>query len=125
MILNCSYIYKRFRYVKKRKVSINICEKILSSLLHKIVNDIIENKTYVEIPRFWGSAIIYMRKINGDEFVDRYRNGEFNDVDYLVSNYTGYKISIKNSSFDEINDVTVDCDTKDKITELTNRGYRY
>lgn len=125
MIFDCSYIYKRFKYVKKRIVSIGICNKILSSLIHRIVNDVIENKTYVEIPRFWGSAIIYMRKIDGDEFIERYRNGDFNDVDYLISNYSGYNISIKNSSFDEINEVKVDDDTKSRITELTNKGYRY
>lgn len=90
-----------------------------------MIDDIIKHNTYVEIPKSWGSAMIYMKEISGDEFKNRYRNGEFQDIDYLSSGYTAYKISVKSNTFDEGFEINLNDKIEDVITKRTNKGYRY
>lgn len=125
MIVDAKYIYKRFRYVKRKMIPIGLCCNILSSILKLMTDDAIHKNTYIEIPMFWGSAMLFIRKIHGREFVERYKNGEFHDVDYIMSDYCAYRLSIKNNSFDDITEVELDEETTNEITRITNSGHIY
>lgn len=125
MIVDCKYIYRKFKYIRKKGISIDLCSSILCDILKLMIDDIIKHNTYVEIPKSWGSAMLYMKEISGDEFKDRYRNGEFQDVDYLSSGYTAYKISVKSNTFDEGFEINLNDKIEDVITKRTNKGYRY
>lgn len=125
MIVDGSRIFKRFRYVRKRIVSITKCCEIFGYALKLMVYDAIYNSTYIEIPMYWGNATLYVRKIKGREFIDRYKKGEFRDIDYIMSDYTANVLSMKNNSFDEVNDIELDDETARILTEMTNKGVRY
>lgn len=127
MIVDFKYIYKNFKYTKggRNRIPFNICSIILCDVLKAMINDIIEHNTYIEIPKSWGTAMLYMKEIKGEEFKNRYREGEFQDIDYLASDYTSYKIAVKSNTFDEGFEIDVNDEMNDIIINKTNKGYRY
>ena len=64
----------------------------------------------------------------GGDFKNAFKKGKWNDVDFLISNFTGYQLALAVKSSKrpaKEKTIYVDCKHKDRITELTNEGKRY
>ena len=86
-----------------------------------MVQDVIEKQTTFKFPpgtRAW----IEMIPISGEKFAIARKNGAFDDVDFLTSNFTGYQLYLRfNNRYGKwTKQLHVSKRYKDSITELTN-----
>lgn len=99
--------------------------QILRYFFYLMIQDIIENRVTFKFPPF-GPARTYMEMvpIHGEDFKRARKNGAFQDVDFLASNFTGYQIYIRvMTRYGKWQrQVYVSKKFKDRITELTNMG---
>lgn len=100
--------------------------KMFKYLFYLIVKDIIENNTTFKFPQ-GTSAYLEMTPVHGKDFERARQNGAFNDVDFLVSNFTGYQLYMRyNTRYGHWKkQLYVSKPWKDKITQYTNEGKHY
>ncbi len=134
--LTAKDLFTKFNYKKELKQNLDeFPEKIRNNPLHFITKvfryffylliiDIIENKTTFRFPKT-SRAYIEMLPVTDEEFIKARQNGAFQDVDFLTSNYTGYRLGLRFSTrygkWTKALHVTEKY--KDRITELTNQGH--
>jgi hypothetical protein len=65
-----------------------------------------------------------MTPVAGDNFVKARQNGAFQDVDFLVSSFTGYQLMFRKTNRYGTwrKRIFVNSKYRDMITELTNKG---
>jgi hypothetical protein len=102
---------------------------IFAKGMQLIVEDIIENNVHFLLPTLGSTeSYLYMKKTSGNDFKKAVRNGKWNDIDFLTSNFTGYQLamSVKSPKRPEKEkSIYLGYKHKDRITELTNEGKRY
>lgn len=100
--------------------------RMFKYLFYLIVKDIIENNVTFKFPP-GTSTYLEMTPIHGEDFVRARQNGAFDDVDYLVSNFTGYQLYLRyNTRYGHWRkQLYVSKPWKDKITKYTNEGKHY
>lgn len=107
----------------------SLSASIFTKGMQLIVEDIIENNIYFLLPTLSkNEAYLYMKKIQGKDFKEAFKNGKWKDVDFLESNFTGYQLalSVKSKKRPEKEKlIYLGYKHKDRITELTNEGKRY
>lgn len=100
----------------------NMLGNIFTKFMQLVITDIIENQATFKlpIPRCW----IEMVPISAEQFTRARQNGAFEDVDFLMSNFTGYQIYLRiNTRYGNWKKrIIVTKRYKDRITELTNQG---
>lgn len=69
--------------------------KLFARMFGMIVKDIIANNGAFQLPTNKRTSYIQLKAITGDMFVNMYRNGSFNGLDFLASNYTGYEFILR------------------------------
>lgn len=128
--------------VRKLKMSSEKCRKIYSDgskrdlseqifikALRMVVDDIIENNTQFKFPGMGKTqAYLQMKRTYGDKFKNAFRNGKWNDVDFITSNFSGYQMvlnmeSSKRTSRQKL--VYLSTSDKQRITDYTNQGKQY
>lgn len=129
--VTANQLYHPFKYSKwlrygkdlGKSGSMNLCAQVLKYLFYLVVKDIIENKITFKCPPV-SKAVIEMGNVSGEEFVKARQNGAFQDVDFLVSNFTGYKLNLRvtNRYGSWTKRIYVSSKYRDKIVELTNKG---
>lgn len=100
-----------------------LCGRVLKYCLYLAMKDIIDNKTTFRFPPRSG-ATLQMVATYGDDFIRARKNGAFQDVDFLASNFTAYtlQLQIKNRYNVWNKRVYLTSKYRDKIVELTNKG---
>lgn len=102
-----------------------LCSKVFRYFFKLVIEDIIEHQDVFKFPPCnRGACYIKMDGVTGDEFITARKNGAFQDVDYLASNFTGYNIFLQYSTRygSWKKRIYVNARYKDRITELTNQG---
>ena len=109
----------------KRSLSASIFNKGMQL----IVEDIIENNVHFLLPTMGNNeAYLYMKKTSGNNFKNAVKNGKWQDVDFLTSNFAGYQLALSVKSKkrpEKEKPIYLGYKHKDRITELTNEGKRY
>lgn len=99
--------------------------EIFRYFMYLLIKDVIENQVTFKFPPTGdGTSWIEMTPVSGDEFIKARQNGAFQDVDFLVSDFTGYKLTYRKSNRygSWRKRIFVSSKYRDKITELTNKG---
>lgn len=84
------------RWVKNRyKDRKNLAAKIFDDCFYEILLDIINNNVTFVLPlRFGNYGEISMKQIADEDFKQAYRRGKFNNIDFVLSQFTGNQASI-------------------------------
>ena len=93
--------------------------------MYLVIKDIIENQVTFKLPPMkGGNCWIEMVPVSGEEFTKARQNGAFQDVDFLISDFTGYQLTYRKSNRygHWRKRIHVSGKYRDKITELTNKG---
>ncbi len=118
--------YKRYLPFATRDNK-NYCREVMGRILryffYLLIQDIIENNVTFKFPEKCYSWI-EMTPVSGKDFVNARQNGAFKDVDFLMSNFTGYVIYLRRTTkySTRRTRLYVSHRYKDRITELTNQG---
>ena len=98
--------------------------EVFRYFFYLMIRDIIEKQVIFKLPPGAQRAWIQMDPVSGENFIKAKQNGAFDDVDYLVSNFTGYQLYLRyNTRYGHWKkQIYVSKKFKDKITELTNKG---
>jgi len=116
-------IARKYKCSDKR----SLAQKIFLRYLYMLIDDLTDGKFI-----FYFSAkklsSIRMVRISGDKFKELRKKGIFRDVDFLISNFSGYFLAMDyyNTKGTRITKhIALSKQFKDKITKLTNEGFRY
>ena len=94
-----------------------------------VVDDIIDNNVDFKFPGIGRTqAYMRMKRTDGKKFKKAFKNGKWNDVDFLTSNFSGYQISLDMESKKRTSrqkDIYLSPKDRDRITENTNLGKQY
>ena len=71
----------------------DLAASIFAKCVQMVVDDIIDNNVDFKLPGL-GRTQSYMRmnRTSGNQFKKAFKNGKWNDVDFLTSNFSGYQI---------------------------------
>lgn len=124
--LYCHLNYKHyipFATRDNKKECRELMGRILRYLIYLIIIDVIENNVTFKFPEKCYSWI-EMTPIHGDDFTNARQNGAFRDVDFLMSNFTGYVIYLRRTTKygTRRTRLYVSSKYRDRITQLTNEG---
>lgn len=137
--LDCAVGWKDLiaKFNSKRLITdVNICKKYggKRSLVYKIffyafkmiIMDIIENSITFDF-RTQRPSYLHMARTSGEEFKKAVRNGAWQDVDYMASDFSGYNLEyvIERKFIPKRCKVYISHKYKDIITQHTNEGKQY
>lgn len=128
--------------VEKLKMTAEQCKKIYSDgskrdlaasifarSVQIVVDDIIDNNTYFKLPGLGRTqSYLYMKRTDGKQFKKAFKNGKWNDVDFIMSNFSGYQLEFKMESekrLPRIKPVYLSGKYKQRIVDNTNQGKQY
>ena len=128
--------------VRKLKLTTEECRKlypdgskrdfaasIFMDSVEMVVNDIIDDNVHFKFPVLGSTqAYLYMKRTSGKKFKKAFKNGKWNDIDFIMSDFNGYQLSLKMESNKRLpREKTVYLPTKYKhrITDNVNSGIQY
>ena len=107
----------------------DLAEQIFIKSVQMVVNDIIDNNIHFKLPGIGKTqAYIYMKRIEGKDFKKAFKNGKWNDVDFITSNFSGYQLNLEMQSGKRLpRQKMIYLSNKDKqrIVDNTNKGKQY
>lgn len=120
----------RGRWVKNRyKDRTQLAAKIFKDCFYEILLDIIDNNVTFVLPLKYGDyAEIYMKQFSDDNFKRLYKKGKFNNIDFVLSQFTGNQLTFKYSTRtvgDREKPIYVNKELKKLIEEYTNKARQY
>ena len=73
----------------------DLAASIFTRSVQMVVDDIIDNNIDFKFPTLGRTqAYLRMKRTDGKQFKKAFKNGKWNDVDFLTSNFSGYQISL-------------------------------
>lgn len=104
-----------------------IAKKIFKSAISLVLEDIIENNATFILPTRVKKADLHMKRFDRNKFSKARRNGKWNKVDFLASNFCAYQIVFNFQSQGVMREklIYLDPEHRDKITDYTNQGRQY
>ena len=132
-------LFKTFDF-KKLNISSKVCQKIvgnrhkevladqvMKSCIKLVIDDVIDNNATFHLPTKKRTAEIKIRPISEENFAKARKNGKWQDVDFLASNFTGYQMVFRftQQQISIEKPIYLDPSNKDRITEYTNNGKQY
>ena len=94
-----------------------------------VVDDIIDNNVHFKLPGLGRTqAYMYMKRTEGKKFKKAFKNGKWNDVDFLTSNFSGYQLALEMQSEKRLprqKDIYLSAQDKQRIIDHTNAGKQY
>ena len=119
---NSSVLKEHYKTKEKKEMAV----KIFLYAIYLILLDIIENNVTFALPSKRRSQI-QMGCISGEQFKEARRNGKFQDVDFLETNFSGYHLEYVywTKHAEKRKEIYVDKKLKDKITFNANNGKKY
>lgn len=107
----------------------DLAAAIFAESVELVVADIIDNNTHFKLPGVSGNeAYLYINRIEGRDFKRAFKNGKWNDVDFIMSNFSGYQLVydvINVKKLPKRKSIYLSPKYKEKITENTNLGKQY
>ena len=107
----------------------DLAASIFTRSVQMVVDDIINNNVDFKFPTLGQTqAYLRMKRTTGQNFKKAFKNGKWNDVDFLTSNFSGYQIVLDMESKKRTTrqkDIYLSPKDKDRITENTNLGKQY
>lgn len=137
--LHLKDLFKTFN-IKRLKLKTKICEqllgnrhkeiiafKIMKYCIKLVLDDVIDNNATFHLPTNKKEVCIKMKRTEGEEFAKARRNGKWQDVDFLFSNFSGYQMVLRFQQGEIKREfpIYVDNSNKDRITQHTNNGKQY
>lgn len=103
---------------------------ILADTIFLIIQDIILNNSTVQFQGVGGYGEIYMHTVKNEEFKKARQNGEYQEVDFLVSNFKAYRPIFKryqkrDSLETYTTNIILDPRFKRDLTKQINKGKNY
>lgn len=107
-----------------------LCSQILTYFFYLVILDIIENNVTFVLPlnpHGTRTANISTKCVDGDVFQKMYRKGSFAGIDFLASNFKGYKFIFQYDSNSGIREKTIYVNNKIKklFYDEINKGKVY
>ena len=107
----------------------DLAASIFMRSVEMVVDDIIDNNVDFKLPGLGRTqAYLRMKRTEGNKFKKAFKNGKWNDVDFLTSNFSGYSIVLDMESKKRTSrqkDIYLAPKDRDRITENTNLGKQY
>lgn len=107
----------------------DLAEQIFIKSVQMVVDDIIDNNVHFKLPGLGRTqAYIYMKRTEGKKFKKAFKNGKWNDVDFLTSNFSGYQLALEMQSEKRLprqKDIYLSAQDKQRIIDHTNAGKQY
>ena len=107
----------------------DLAASIFTRSVQMVVDDIINNNVDFKFPTLGQTqAYLRMKRTTGQDFKKAFKNGKWNDVDFLTSNFSGYQIVLDMESKKRTTrqkDIYLSPKDRDRITENTNLGKQY
>lgn len=119
---------KKWDATKRGKTRKEVCAKIFADTFFEILLDIIENNVTFVLPLKWGEyAEISMDTIEGEEFKKMYKKGSFNDVDFVLSDFTAHRLkyTYKKGKNTRWKHIYISNNLLKLLTKHTNEGKLY
>lgn len=105
-----------------------ICASVLIYCCYLILLDIIKNNITFVLPLFNNKlGQFYAKPIVDEEFKNARKNGAFQDIDFLASDFTGYRLTYQwtNSIERKEKNIYINKKFKDAFTQKINNGQKY
>lgn len=107
----------------------DLAEQIFIKSVQMVVDDIIDNNTHFKLPGLGRTqAYMYMKRTDGKKFKKAFKNGKWNDVDFITSNFSGYQLVLEMQSDKRLprqKDIYLSSQYKQRIIDYTNAGKQY
>lgn len=107
----------------------DLAASIFTRSVQMVIDDIINNNVDFKFPTLGQTqAYLRMKRTTGQNFKKAFKNGKWNDVDFLTSNFSGYQIVLDMESKKRTTrqkDIYLSPKDRDRITENTNLGKQY
>ena len=107
----------------------DLAASIFTRSVQMVVDDIINNNVDFKFPTLGQTqAYLRMKRTTGQNFKKAFKNGKWNDVDFLTSNFSGYQIVLDMESKKRTTrqkDIYLSPKDRDRITANTNLGKQY
>ena len=107
----------------------DLAASIFTRSVQIVVDDIINNNVDFKFPTLGQTqAYLRMKRTTSQNFKKAFKNGKWNDVDFLTSNFSGYQIVLDMESKKRTTrqkDIYLSPKDRDRITENTNLGKQY
>lgn len=107
----------------------DLAASIFSRSVQMVTDDIIDNNVHFKLPgQGRTQAFIYMKRTEGTRFKKAFKNGKWEEVDFITSNFSGYQVVLEMQSDKRLpREKLIYLSGKDKqrITDHTNNGKQY
>lgn len=107
----------------------DLAEQIFIKSVQMVIDDIIDNNTHFKLPGLGRTqAYMYMKRTDGKKFKKAFKNGKWNDVDFITSNFSGYQLVLEMQSDKRLprqKDIYLSSQYKQRIIDYTNAGKQY
>lgn len=106
----------------------DLAASIFARSVQMVVDDIIDNNVHFKLPGMGRTqAYLYMKRTEGKKFKKAFKNGKWNDVDFIMSNFSGYQLTLEMQSEKDSLGRNLSIFPKDKqrIIDNTNMGKQY
>ena len=107
----------------------DLAASIFTRSVQIVVDDIINNNVDFKFPTLGQTqAYLRMKRTTGQNFKKAFKNGKWNDVDFLTSNFSGYQIVLDMESKKRTTrqkDIYLSPKDRNRITENTHLGKQY
>ena len=107
----------------------DLAEQIFIRSVQMVVDDIIDNNVHFKLPGIGRTqAYLYMNRTEGKKFKKAFKNGKWNDVDYIMSNFSGYQLTLEMQSEKRLprqKPIYLSGRDKQRIIDHTNAGKQY
>ena len=111
---------------KNTKSLRNELGKIYMELMELVVDDIIENNvTFKFTLTLDRKGTLQIRPIKGEYFEKLMQSGSFQGLDFLKTDFTGYRLFYSSSHRGKDRFVALDKKNKNRIIEKANKGMKY
>lgn len=107
----------------------DLAAQIFARSLQMVVDDIIDNNVHFKLPGLGRTqSYLYMKRTSDKQFKKAFKNGKWNDVDFIESNFSGYQLTFEMQSEKRLprnKTVYLSAKDRDRITDNTNNGKQY
>ena len=107
----------------------DLAEQIFIRSVQMVVDDIIDNNVHFKLPGLGRTqAYMYMKRTEGKKFKKAFKNGKWNDVDFITSNFSGYQLNLEMQSEKRLpreKMIYLSAKDKQRIIDHTNNGKQY
>ncbi len=106
---------------------VDICTRVMSYCIFLVIKDIIKNNVTFILPTNKRYAELYVRRTSKEEFTKRRQKGGEQDIDFLETNFTTYKLMYRwqNGKILREKPCYVGSELKEEFINNINNGMKY